>query len=466
MKALSLLEVTQLLKNFQPLKGSQVQNIFYQGNQCLLVLWSSVLKKQYIFFDISKTRPFCFHFSDKIAFDKAEFKSPVGLFAKRHLKNKKLLSITMPLKSERILLFNFDSFFLEFNMIPHFANIKVSYNNKSLRWYKEKKGPFLEGSSFAAPSSRNLLNIQKEWLGSRPCRNTKTKIEKKQNTFILFLFNKIKKTQRALVKNEKDIKDRASAASMAQDIALKLRVSSSLSDLNQIQITYIKKKQSWAWNMDNQFNKYKKLLYKLEQTQSRQKDLKKEIKILNTLVEDPFLKNLNIIINLALFKKCKVEKISQLLLQGEKSYELAFKKGFFKKFVQVDNKKSPLKESSLFPGIAKRSLLLDSGTMVVAGKNAKANIDLLRQAKPWYTWVHLRDYPSSHAIVLMLKVEKKITDKEIIKIGQWLAETSLKKGNLGNIKLDIIYTQCRFVKSIKGDSLGRVSYKNEKTILL
>lgn len=464
MKALSLLEVNQLLENFQSLRGSKVQNIFYQGSQCLLELWSATLKKQYFFFDVHKVRPFCFYSPDRVAMEQSPFKSPVGLFSKGHLRGKKLTSITLPLSTERILLFNFESFFLEFSMIPHFVNIKVSYNGKSLYWYKAKEG-FLENTPLVVAPPRSLLNMKKEWLGGQVQLNINKEKGKKQNTFILFLSQKIKKTKRALLKNDKDIKDREGAANIAQNIAFRLRATSSLAGLNKTQITHIKEKKSWAWNMDDQFARYKKLIYKLEQTQSRQKDLKKEIDILNALVENSFLKSLNIVINLVLFKKCKVEKIPQLLLSGEKSYEVAFKKGFFKKLIQSNSKKSFSKNDSLFPGIAKRSLLLDSGVMVVGGKNAKANIDLLRQAKPWHTWVHLRDYPSSHAIVLIPKSEK-TTDKEIIKIGRWLAEISLKKESLANIKLDIIYTQCRFVKSIKGDSLGRVSYKNEKTILL
>lgn len=463
MKALSLLEVKQVLESFQNLKDSKVQNIFYQGNQYLLELWSTVLKKQYIFFDINIVSPYCFLTSEKIPLEKKAFKSPVGLFSKGHLKGKKLNTISLSLSSERVLVFNFESFILEFNMIPHQANIKVSYDAKSLHWYKDKKA--VERGPSAILNPRSLLNLQKEWLNSQTLTNINKDKAKKQNTFILFLSNKIKRTKRALLKNEKDIKERQEAANTSKAIALELRKASSMSILNPGQVACIKTEKSWAWNMDDQFSRHKKLTYKLEQTQNRQRDLKKEISTLSELVENSFLKNLNIVMNLTLLKKCKVEKIPQLLLNGEKSYEVAFKKGFFKKFILVNDKKTSSEKEGLFPGVAKRSLLLDSGVMVVAGKNAKANIDLLRQAKPWHIWVHLRDYPSSHAIILKLKPQK-ITDKDIIKVGQWLMEMSLKKGSLSIIKLDIIYTECRFVKSIKGDSLGRVSYRNEKTILL
>ncbi|MBE8163389.1 MAG: hypothetical protein HAW63_05320 [Bdellovibrionaceae bacterium] len=465
MRALSLLEVGQLLKKLNSLKGSRVQNLSYQGNQLLLELWSSALKKQYLFFDINKISPLCFDFADKPRLDSNVFKSPVGLFCKSHLKGKKLSAIAMPFSSRRILQFNFESFLLEFCMIPHFANIEVSYDDKSLCWYKVKK----EGEDSCSTditSSRGLLNIKKEWLDSRQVqRDSKEKSKNKQNALIHFFSNKTKRTQRALLKNEKDIEGRLRAGAMAKEIAFKLRTTSSLTNLSSDQIIHIKEKQSWAWNMDDQFSKYKKITHKLKQTQKRQKDLQKDLDTLVTLIETPFLKNLNIVIDISLLKKCKVEKIPQLLLGGEPSYELAFKKGVFKKFIPAQGQKPSLEKTVLFPGVAKRSLLLDSGVAVVAGKNAKANVDLLRQARPWHIWVHLRDYPSSHAIILTTKAQK-ITDKEIIMVGRWLAEFSLKKGHLAEIKLDAMYTQCRFVKSIKGDSLGRVSYKNEKTILL
>lgn len=464
MKSLSVAEVEQIQLSFFNLIGAKVQNIFYKANGYLLELWSPLLQKQYIIFDTHKIVPFCFNFSFKPTLEREGFKSPVGLFSRRHLKGRRLVSVSMPDVARPILLFNFESFLIEFSLIPHKVNLKVSYDDKALHWYKVVK-PLLKGESFRSSEVRSLETLGEQWLSLKKGLVEKKINTNKSNELIQFFKAKIKKTKRAILKNEEGIKRREGEANSAKRIALFLQAGRKLSVLSSLDMESIKENKSWAWNMDDQFTQCKKLTFKLSQTQVRQEVLEKEMSVLVELSKEKFLQNLDISVNLTLLKKSKVTQIPHFLLGGEPSYEEAFKKGVFKKILKSNVKNSTAKSDSLFPGVAKRSLLLGSGVMAVAGKNAKANVDLLRQARPWYIWVHLRNYPSSHAIILSAKSQV-IKDKEIIGVGNWLVQMSSKKLNLSDIKIDLIYTQCRFVKSIKGDSLGRVSYKNEKSILL
>lgn len=114
-----------------------------------------------------------------------------------------------------------------------------------------------------------------------------------------------------------------------------------------------------------------------------------------------------------------------------------------------------------------RTLRID-GLIAAKGKSAQDNLSLLRAAKAWDLWVHLRDYPSSH-LILSLDKGQKVSDEILKKAALWLAESSVKsKVNISGTRLDVVVTECRFVRPIKGDKLGRVHYQNERvfTVIL
>jgi len=96
------------------------------------------------------------------------------------------------------------------------------------------------------------------------------------------------------------------------------------------------------------------------------------------------------------------------------------------------------------------------------GKNAKDNLALLRTARGWDLWIHLRDYPSSH-VILAVQKNQKVPDSIIQQAAIWLAqETSKSKNWPSGTRLDALVAECRFVRPIKGDKLGRVHYQNER----
>ena len=100
------------------------------------------------------------------------------------------------------------------------------------------------------------------------------------------------------------------------------------------------------------------------------------------------------------------------------------------------------------------------------GKSAQDNLQLLRQAKAWDLWIHLKDYPSAYAIMQKAK-EQKVSDSAITQASQWLVKESLKnKKNLAGVKLSVVITECRHVRPIKGDRLGRVTYHHARELLI
>ncbi len=113
-----------------------------------------------------------------------------------------------------------------------------------------------------------------------------------------------------------------------------------------------------------------------------------------------------------------------------------------------------------------RKLQLDSGAIAYCGKSAADNLALLRQAKAWDYWLHLKDYPGAHAIIHRHR-DQTIGENEILEVAQWVAKESLSSKSLSvGQKLAVVMVETRFVRPIKGDKLGRVTYHSEKTFNL
>ncbi len=181
---------------------------------------------------------------------------------------------------------------------------------------------------------------------------------------------------------------------------------------------YIDASQSLSWNIEQAFSKAKQLSAKKDGARQRQESLIQEIKKLEISQYSP-----------------KVQKNSLIDLM----------------------KKTEAKG---------RKLHLESGAIVYLGKSGADNLALLRQAKAWDLWVHLRDFPGAHAIIHKTR-EQPISDSEMRQVANWVAKESLatKSLSLGQ-KVEVIYVECRFVKPIKGDKLGRVNYHSEKSLIV
>lgn len=105
-----------------------------------------------------------------------------------------------------------------------------------------------------------------------------------------------------------------------------------------------------------------------------------------------------------------------------------------------------------------RTLNLPSGLQAVYGRSAKDNLAILRQARAWDLWLHLKDEPGAHAIIFREKNEN-VGIHDIEEVAQWLyKESHGKKTRMVGLRFEVIVVECRFVRPIKGDQLGRVNY--------
>lgn len=130
-----------------------------------------------------------------------------------------------------------------------------------------------------------------------------------------------------------------------------------------------------------------------------------------------------------------------------------------------DNQKSysvAAKDLQKTTGAKTKSKNIAGDLRIHIGKSAKENLLLLRKAKAWYLWMHLKDVPGSHLIVEKSK-NRELSEKEVR-----LAALELMKANKieAGEKAVVQYSECRYIRPIKGDKLGRVTVSQERTILV
>jgi hypothetical protein len=118
--------------------------------------------------------------------------------------------------------------------------------------------------------------------------------------------------------------------------------------------------------------------------------------------------------------------------------------------------------------IQARKKMIDDvqGVTCYMGKSAQENVKLLKSAKSWYIWLHLKDYPSAYAILFYAK-NIKLSETHVFKAAKWLVEESFKnKKEISGYKVKVVFAECRYVKLIKGDRLGRVTYSLSKELVI
>lgn len=112
-----------------------------------------------------------------------------------------------------------------------------------------------------------------------------------------------------------------------------------------------------------------------------------------------------------------------------------------------------------------RKFQLADDLIVYLGKNATENLAILRRAQPFDYWLHLKDRPGAHAILRRAR-GRNVTDSELMRAGAYVAEQTMKRRaiELKGEAYDLLVVECRYVRPIKGDKLGRVNYTNDRVL--
>ena len=111
-----------------------------------------------------------------------------------------------------------------------------------------------------------------------------------------------------------------------------------------------------------------------------------------------------------------------------------------------------------------RKCVLSDDLVAYRGNSAKDNLALLRSVRPWTIWFHLRDYPGAYGFIMRHR-EQEVPHAALCMAARWLVEETVGR-KIEPGKFVVVCAECRFVRPIKGDRLGRVTYHNEQELVV
>lgn len=413
MKTLTQQELQHFVSYFAPiLDGAQLQDVLVNDRGLALGFRRDV--HYWMILDLLPNTPGIFLFEGQCPFKKATKGKPVSLFLNSHAKNLYLTSMVVLEEYGRVvrlLLRNSQmECEVEIRLIPKQCNVIVKAHGKQVSWDRPMPltpAPLVE----SPPAPRSLEEIHEEWLKEqsstkKPAQDPVAQWERQKQ-------KDLEKKKKALLEIQKQIESDKHA--LWSEAGQFLKAEGTLAVPEHLQAC-IDTRQSLSWNMENCFTKSKQLVSKKEGARTRLEELKIEI--------------------------AKLEK---------STYRQKPEKGGLGDLMQKAEARG-------------RKLHLESGALAYCGKSAADNLSLLRQAKAWDYWMHLRDYPGAHAIIHRQR-DQLIPDQEIQEVAQWVARESLSSKSLvAGQKVVVVLVECRFVRPIKGDKLGRVTYHSERTL--
>ncbi|WP_413288573.1 DUF814 domain-containing protein [Bdellovibrio sp. HCB337] len=423
MKAMSLLELKTLVTELEVrLKDAQLQDIISSDRG--LALGFRGHGHEWLIIDMNPANPFCLVFADYCPFKKGSKPKPIALFLSSHGKNLYFRKAWLEEKFGRVLKIEIGNSQktceLEIHLIPKQANFLVQAEGKKISWEKPRDLQ-VQGELGVLPEARDLQEMHDEWLaelqgGVRPSIDPKVQWEKKKA-------KDLDKKRKALEEIEAILKENTSEKLYELGAYLK---GLGPQDFQMKKIpaawhSYLDFKQNLFANIETVFEKAKQSANKVQGTEERRQILTAEIEKL---------------------EKSTFESASQT--SGRPKIDDLMK--------NVEAKG--------------RKLNLQSGAIVYCGKSGADNLALLRKAKAWDYWLHLKDYPGAHAIVHRSR-DQEIPFDEIQKAALWvLKESVTSKSLMPGEKYAVVLVECRFVRPIKGDKLGRVTYHSEKQFIV
>lgn len=417
MKSINFQEFHHLIEYLKSkIISAQLQEVypFERG----LVLGLYLHKSFWLVIDLSPSPMLLLYETNKQPVVKSQKPKPVSLFINSNLKNRPLVEIKYQPEWGRRALFYFSHlesrYQIEVILIPNNANLIVTSEEKKISWMKPQNRDFSVIENLTeAEEFRSHQVLKEEWEAQFSSKNAAIRDEKK--LWEVKNLKNIAKKQGAI---EKIL---ATLEGDKEETYYKIGEFLKYNPLDSLPFEwkeYVDKSKTKDWNRENAFNKAKGYEQKRSGAIQRIEKLKEEIKN---------LKNTNF----------------------EENQKLA------------KHKISPVKSSTM----ALRKLELSQQAIAYMGKNAQSNMELLKKSQAWDLWFHLRDFPSAHVIIRKNK-NYKLSNDEIIKVIEWLvSEFSKSKAGKLNSSIDVVYTECRYVRPIKGDRLGRVNFTNEQNFL-
>lgn len=430
MKSLDLTEVHQIVIDLQTLVGSQLQEVFQSGANVALGFYHE-RAVSWLWFDLNAVSPVVVRLDQLPRQFKKEIK-PLTLFVRSHFIGSRLKAVSTSPELGRVFELHFTTGVLQARVFPRGQNFIATAGEKSvsLQKLKELQPNTPNETQIDERAPRAWQDIEVEWKKINRLDGSKSIDSKTDGDAIAQAERQFKKDlekkEKALCRMKEDLLSKQNpifreAGEYLKSISPKdfpYEVPKHLSEV-------INLNESHAKNIEALFKRAKDNERKLTGSRERIQKLETEI--------------------------------NDLRLKGP----IGARK---KQTQQSGAKKKTLLEAASARG---RKFQAAEDLEVYIGKSGADNLALLRKAQPFDYWLHLRDYPGSHAIIRRTR-NRQVTDQELQLAGKWVVEQSLHKTpeQLSDQKFDVLLVECRFVRPIKGDKLGRVNYSNDRVFVV
>ena len=429
MKGLNQTELEQICDEIQTWVGAQLQEVVMAETHIALGFYHRQ-KVEWLMFDFATQSPVCLLLDADQVRRLTKQTKPLSLFLRAHFEGKRISDIELVRDQGRVMRIGFHApdtvpqLSLEIILFSYAKNFIAQAGDKKMSFFKPKeisKQELAPQQDFNL-SARSFHVIRDEWLaekglirGENREAQPQDKLEKARKT--------IEKKELALEKMRLDLEKKIQ--SNWGEAGEWLKLNQNLNAPKEFSAA-IDPEKSLSQNISNCFAKAKDQDRKIRIAQDR----------LNALV-------------------LEIEKLKQGLLQ----------ENFIEDRAKFNSAGKPNKSFLQKVGAQARTLRLDENLQAYIGKSAKDNLDILRRAQPFDLWLHLRDLPSAHVVIRKTR-ERQVTDAELRKIAHWLIAENFGKNakSKSGESFDLIVCECRFVKPIKGDKLGRVNFQNDRSL--
>lgn len=363
---------------------------------------------------------------------KKKLTKPLGLFVRSRFLGRRLASVRADLARGRVLVLAFHRAAseetevpIEFEalLLPHAPNLIARDGKAIVAENKPKELPIADFELPPPEERRAWSAIEAEWFSKKkPAVSTKTvspeDAEKQWRRLV-------EKKRGALEKMNEDLAEKSSTAH--RELGEWLKANATLDRVPAEWAELVDRDQSLSWNIEHAFKRAKDNERKLEGSRER-------------------------------IEKVRAE-LAELEAKGPAA--LAGGGGPAKGGGGASSHKSLLAQADA----RGRSLKLAEDLDCYIGKSAADNLALLRRAQPFDLWLHLRESPGSHAIIRRAR-GRNVTDAELLEAGRWVAAQSFGKraAEMKGQKFDLLIVECRYVRPIKGDKLGRVHYTHDRVM--
>jgi predicted ribosome quality control (RQC) complex YloA/Tae2 family protein len=419
-KAWTVHELDNVVASLEPLLGSRLQEVQTTAQDVVLGFYSAsgVL---WLWIDLNGVNPGLLPWMH-YPFRAEVQKTPLLLFLRAHFVGRTLRSVKRPAALGRVVVLRFghedDALEIEVRLFAQGRNLIARAGAKSISWRRvqELSAPQEFTSQHAL---RSLEVLRQEWLASRgvkgepkPAKTTgdpKTKVVRE-----------LDKKKSALGKVQDELKRKHGQP--WRQVGDWIKTHQAL-DVPKEWEPFVDRRRKLAWNIEQCFSKAREGEMKIAGTEKRLNTLKDEIAQLERRLSGPLE-----------LEAAKPRPPAQPTLNKMQAHG--------------------------------RTLHLSDDLTAVMGKSAADNMKILRRARAWDLWFHLRDFPSSHAILFRNK-SANVGDGKIFEVIGWFVRNHLgpKAAQHAGEKFDVVMTECRYVKPIKGDKIGRVTYHDERILI-